>query len=81
MIRALKSLLDQTEKPEIIVVDGASRDNTVPMIWQHFSEAQVKNSIRAGLGSFRRMEQRRPHGFRQWLIFIGADDYMRILAV
>ena len=73
--KCLDSLLSQSEKPEILVIDGASKDSTVDIVQDYADRQGIKFISERDQGVFDAWNKgvRLAHG--RWLIFVGADDY------
>ena len=74
--RCIKSILSQkNENVELIIIDGASRDNTVDILREYESDIDVLISEKDN-GIYNAWNKCITKACGDWLMFIGADDIL-----
>lgn len=72
--RALDSVLNQSFKDfEILIIDGASQDDTVLKI-KEFKDDRIKISVEKDFGIYDAMNKGLNKSTGTWLYFLGSDD-------
>jgi glycosyltransferase involved in cell wall biosynthesis len=74
VVKSLESVLAQTERPQIILVDGLSKDRTMALA-QPFEAQGVELICERDEGVYDAWNKGIAKATGEWVIFLGADDY------
>ena len=74
IIRCLDSVYSQVERPQVILADGLSADNTMQVI-EPYRKKGLEVICERDLGVYDAWNKGLALARGQWIIFMGADDY------
>jgi glycosyltransferase involved in cell wall biosynthesis len=74
VVKSIESVLTQTERPQVILVDGLSKDRTVALA-RPFEAQGLEVICERDQGVYDAWNKGIAKATGQWIIFLGADDF------
>jgi len=74
IVRSVESVLTQIERPQLVIVDGASSDRTIELL-APYRNGDVEVICERDEGVYDAWNKGLQVAQGEWVIFIGADDY------